>query len=402
MHTVWGIAFLALTTTRVFSQGIALDSLIRMALRGNPDLDVAREEYSAAATDTLATRLAVNPVLGLEAGYNLTAPARPKASVKISREFQAGVRRNGYQSAQAGLAAQGQKQMAQAAELTAAIRSDFFTWQIWGRKLSLQSEVEKRWNALSALAAAKVKEGRISQVDEAQARLNAAKARQKEMEIQSEIESLRHRIGYMTGADLLRDSLVVVPLDSLPPLAGLDSLEAWAAGENPGLRILDKECDAQKRQLEWEQSLGNPAVTLSLGLEREPDGDNLVGAGVELPLPFSQRNQAGLEKSRLSLRAAYSRRKAAGMRLEQEVAEIHGQLEILAQRYAAYRKEIRNLSRKQLELCEQGFLQGALGIFELSRVQEEYLARESEALDIQQAFYDQWNRLGKAVGGKSW
>ena len=151
-----------------------------------------------------------------------------------------------------------------------------------------------------------------------------------------------------------------------------------------------------------EKSLRNPPVTFSVGYDKETDGNNVVGGGLEFPIPIFNRNQAGLAKSRAELHLAESRRAASEARLKTEIAELHARLSRLAQRYQTYQKEIRALSGRQLDLSEKGFLQGKLGIFDLSRVQEEFVSQEQDALDILDAYYDQWNRLGKAVGGKSW
>ena len=56
----------------------------------------------------------------------------------------------------------------------------------------------------------------------------------------------------------------------------------------------------------------------------------------------------------------------------------------------------------QMELSEKGFRQGLLGVFDLSRVQEEYLAREGEALGLLEEYHREWIRLGRTAGGKTW
>lgn len=404
MRRTWGIGtLLALSCTiqGTFAQGLSLDSLIRIGLRNNPDLLVAREEVNVAGADTLAA-IARNPELGLEAGYNLTNPGSPNASARLSQEFQSGARKGRYQASKASLEAQGQSEQAREIDVSLEIRSAYFNGQILMRKKALQVEVGKRWESLARITTAKVKEGRLSQVEEAQAQLNLAKAHQKGLELQTEIESVEKRLTYLTGLNLAQDSLAPIALDSLPAPVSLDSLEAWALHENADLKTLDKEVEARTRQVKLEQALRTPPVTLSIGYDRETAGENLIGGGVSLPLPFFNRNQIGLAKSRASLSLAQSRKNAAEIRLASEISEMKGRLDQLAQRYQAYERDIRTLSRKQLDLSEQGFLQGLLGIFDLSRVQEEFLSREMEALDLLDAYYGLWNRLGKAVGGKTW
>ena len=396
------IALALIAASQAFSQGLALDSLVRMGIRSNPDLLVFMDENEGIASDTLAATVSKNPHLEMDAGYNLTRPDRPKGAAWISKEYQVGVRSGQYRVAKANLMASRQWRGAKELEVQFEIRSAYFTWQFLNRKASLQRDVQKRWDGLARIAAAKVKEGRLSQVEEAQARLNLAKARQKESEINTEMTSLEKKLAYLTGQASLPDSLAAIRIDTPFPVPSLDSVMGLALTESQSLKALDREVEVRKMQTGLESALGNPSVTLSMGYEREAEGDNLLGAGVELPLPLFNRNQAGKAKARSSLRLAERRRSMAELRLHSELSEIHGRLLVLAGRYRNYREEISALSLKQLDLSEKGFLQGQLGIFDLSRVQEEFLAREGEALDILDEYYRNWNRLGMAVGGKIW
>ena len=96
MPTHWGTAlFLALSGysgafSQGLSQGLTLDTLIRMGIRNNPDLLVSRQEGEVLASDTLAATALKNPFMSFEAGYNVTEPGKPKASVRLSKEFQPG------------------------------------------------------------------------------------------------------------------------------------------------------------------------------------------------------------------------------------------------------------------------------------------------------------------------
>jgi|GEM_PF-5725348 len=385
-----------------FAQGITLDSLIRSGLRNNAELNLFRARAEAAAIDTLNATIQPNPHFEAEAGYNLTDPASPKGGAKLSREFQPGVRAEQYHVSAARLAARRAWRKDRELEVRFAIRSAFHSWQIRNRKARLQQEAQARWENLARITAAKVKEGRLSQLDEAQARLDLAKAGQRALGIRAEMSSLENRLALLAGIDSLPqtpepDSIGVLP--SLPPL---ETLTEMALRASPELQALAGETLAEKENLKLERALRNPTVTFSVGYEREAEGYNLIGAGIELPLPLFNRNQAGIAKSKSDLRIAERERLAAESRLRNELAGIHGRLEKLGEQWRNHRGEIGALGRKQMELSEKGFLQGSLGIFELSKAQEDHLSREEDALDILEEYYSHWNRLGKAVGGEIW
>ncbi len=403
MRATWRIGmFLSLFGySGSFSQGLSLDSLIHLGIIHNPDLFVSLGEGEVVASDTLAASPLLYPNLGLEAGYNVNDPGKPKASLRLSQEFKPGLRTNQYQVFKASWVAKHQLQKSRELDIILEIRSAYFNWQILIRKQALQAEVEKKWESLARIVSAKVKEGRLSQADEAQVQLNRAKAHQKVMEYQAGMNSVAKQVAFLTGTEKSHDSLALFSIELLPTLLPLDTLQAWAS-QNTDLKTLELEVETQKHQVDLEKSIRQIPLTVSVGYDRESDGNNIVGAGLEFPLPFSNRNQAGIARSHAELRLGQSRQRAAEARLRTQINDLHAQLGGLAERYQAYQKEIRALRNKQMELAEQGFFAGQLGIFELSRLQEDALDQEFAALDILQSFYEHWNRLGKAVGGKSW
>jgi cobalt-zinc-cadmium efflux system outer membrane protein len=373
-----------------------------MALARNPDLLAGRQQVETLAQDTLAALARPNPILTVEALHNLTNPEGPKAAARISQEFRPGYRSRSSGLAQARMEAGRQGQRAREWELIASIRGDFLSWTILNRKAALQQEVAGRWDGLSRLAQAKLAEGRLSEVDEAQTRLNLAQAKQREAELRSEMAALGKHLGYLVGVSPLPDTLTAVLPDTLPVLPPRDSLETWAARANPEIRLSEAEVFRAETQIALEENLGRPSFSLTAGYDRETDGANLIGGGVELPLPLFNRNQAGIAKARGEMREAEWKRRAAKAKVESDIGIAITSLESLALRIRAYQKDIRLLRRKQLDLAEKGFREGLLGVFELSRVQEEYLGQESEALDLLDVYYRTWNRLAQSVGGKIW
>jgi outer membrane protein TolC len=397
---LFGLAVLRLLPSP--AHAIGLEDLIRAGLAGNREYLAAREETSALAYDTLASATAVNPVLEVEAFHNASHPESPAASVKVSREFQPGLRRKTRETARAEWATRQVWNRSAELDLAAEIRSAYLDALLLERKAGQQREVIARWEGLAKIAAGQVAQGRLSEVDHAQARLNALKAGQEEMDLRSRRAASLGRLQVLAALPAPPDSLEPLALDSLPALPGPDSLSAWAASANPDLAALDAVIAAQKRRLEMEQAGSGTPIHLSAGYERSEDGAHLVGGGIGIPLQFRGRNQVAILKARAGLRSAELRRAAASHRLAADVAASHARLGSLAARLAHHRGEIRDLARRQMELSEKGFRQGLLGVFDLSRVQEEYLAREGEALGLLEEYHQEWIRLGRTAGGRTW
>lgn len=396
------VAAVLLLPLHGLGQGLGLEELIRAGLAKNRELLLKRQEVHTASVETLSVSTTVNPHLGIEARHNLTEPNRPKAGVLLSKEFRPGIRGKMKSASKAEWEARETALKVDELDLVERIRTSFFEWQALNRKLALQETAIERWEGLARLAGSQMAQGKLSEVDRAEMQLNAVRARQRALALRSDREGLEERLRLLTGESRALAQLDSVAMDTLPAAPAPDALRKWAFEASPLLASLDKGIAAEKQRLQLEEGFSMPAVNLSLGYEREAEGYNMVGGGIEMPLAFFNRNQAGVLRAKSSLKEAELRKAAAAAALEAEIAESHRRLFRLAQQFEQYRSQARDLIRKQLRLAESGFRQGMLGVFDLSRVQAEFLAQEEEALDILEAYHREWNRLGKAVGGKLW
>lgn len=398
----WFGRFILLAAATGWGQGLDLEALIRAGLENNSDLKVRIQEVGTASQDTLDASSAVNPHLGVEARHNLAEPDRPSAGIRLSREFQPGIRGKMKRASKADWRARNEWLNVRKRALIQDIRTAYFDWQVLTRKAALQRSVHQRWEGLGKLAAGQVGQGKLSELDLGQARLNAAKARQKELLFLSEIAATETRLQALTGQASAPEPLAEARQDSLNALPPLDSLWAWASGESAELAAMRMESEAGELRLALEQGRAVPAFGLSIGYDREPEGDNMIGGGIEMPLALFNRNQAGISRARSSLKESELRINAAAAAIRSEVEELRARLANLAERHGHFQGQIRDLSHKQMSLAEKGFRQGMLGIFDLSRVQEEALEQELESLDILKEYFRTLNHLGRLVGGRVW
>ena len=110
------------------------------------------------------------------------------------------------------------------------------------------------------------------------------------------MDAIGKRLDFRIGKSGIGDSITQIKLDSFPSVPSVDSLKTWIKYSNPDLQALDLETTSLDRQLVLEKSLKRQSFSLTLGFDRESDGTNLIGGGVVLPLPFFNRNQAGIEQ----------------------------------------------------------------------------------------------------------
>ncbi len=145
---------------------------------------------------------------------------------------------------------------------------------------------------------------------------------------------------------------VVGRLDSLSPIPSIDLLTELTA-QNPSVARWSLEIERKKAVLELEKAKAASDVSLKGGLRRfnETD-DNAIVFGVSIPLPISDRNQAGKLAAAYNLAKAREEQRAAHIRIQMELAKAYRALSI------AYTEAV------ELDL---NVLKGAESVFEASK-----------------------------------
>ncbi len=141
-------------------------------------------------------------------------------------------------------------------------------------------------------------------------------------------------------------------LDSLSPIPSIEEL-ADLIEQNPDIARWSLEIDKDKAALELEKAKAVSDITLKGGLQRfnETD-DNAIMFGISIPLPISDKNQAGKLRANYELARAREEQRAAYTRVHMKLAKSYQALS------SAY--------TEATEL-EKNVLQGAEGVFEASK-----------------------------------
>ena len=142
-------------------------------------------------------------------------------------------------------------------------------------------------------------------------------------------------------------------LDSLSPIPSIDEL-ADLTEQNPDIARWSLEIDQKKAALELEKAGAISDVTLNAGLRRfNKTDDNAIVFGVSIPLPISDRNQAGKLAAAHNLARAREEQRAAHIRIQMELA-------------SAYRT-FSSAYTEAVEL-DNNVLWGAESVFEVSKI----------------------------------
>lgn len=289
---------------------VSLDEALRLAEAHNPRLSAARAQVDLASADAQAARVRPNPVVSLESqGYPLWQHPRPsfvdtqELTVKVEQTFDvAGVRRARGRAADLGVATARASADDERRRLRLDVRRAYFQVVLASADLATARGTLDDLDKVLAINRARFEQGELSGIE--LRRL--------------QVERLRFADD-LAAADLARKTAgaALVALLGLRPLdaafEATDGLEA-PAGAAPALPadLLASRPDVlasthaeagASADLATQAALGRPTPTVAAGWQRN-FGNHALVFGVSVPLPFFDRNAAGVARAEAARRLA--------------------------------------------------------------------------------------------------
>jgi cobalt-zinc-cadmium efflux system outer membrane protein len=156
------------------------------------------------------------------------------------------------------------------------------------------------------------------------------------------------------------------------------------AGQRPELRaLLEREAAAQNR-LKVERSAAYPDITVGLSTLREgpPElRERATVLSVTVPLPFFNRNQAGIGRALAERDRAQIEREAALRNGEALVRELWQRLQLLQTRVGRLSNSVLPRLDENLSLSSKAYQAGELGILQLLLVNRQVLDARRDYLE---------------------
>lgn len=173
---------------------------------------------------------------------------------------------------------------------------------------------------------------------------------------------------------------------ALPPPQPADPIARL--GSNPDLVRLDAAVSQQAANLNLQRATAIPDVTLQGGIRRFQDpGETAFVAGASIPLPFNDRNQAGIARAQAELLRA----EADADRGRRTLA---ASLIAAEQRTALAWRSVQSLRRDALPAAEQaarfaagGFAEGRFGFLEVLDAQRSLSDVRAQLIDAYREFH---------------
>lgn len=377
--------------------GLDLAGAVRRSLETHPELAVREAEQRVQAGVQTQAGLRPNPELSLEIEDVLGSGARrgfdaAQTTLSLRQVLERGARE---QRLAVAAATSGQLEAA-LAERRVQLAAD--TAQRFHQVLAEQALLELSREAVQLAgqgveaAARRVQAAQVPAAELARAQAQAARARLEQEDVEHRLEVARYRLAASWGAGAPDFGEALGALQTLPPAMEFAALQS-ALEASPGLqRFLAERAlrEAERQQLLQQR---RPAWTLSAGLRRFEDGDDLAAvAGLSLPLGLRDPVAGQLASAEARLDQLEAERAAA--RVEWQ-SQLYAWVQELAHaRHVAETLDHEVLPALQaaLEETEHAYRRGRYGYAEWLAAQRELLearrARIEAALDAHRSATD--------------
>lgn len=363
-----------------------LAQVAEMARQSSPLLAVGRAEIDAAQAGTITARAYPNPELGFEPGR--LSPRTPAAITGSNTVISIGqplenpwLREARIRSADSGVELARSRALAQAVNLSAAVRTKFLDvvrldeeLLAFGEDLQITEQIRDR-------ILLRVRTGEAPRFDLVRAegeveaaRKNQVTARQRRLQAMAELRSL-------VGPALPEDFQLQYDPDAQPrhTEAEYPALREAVTERNPEIAIARRQLEQSERQIELERNSIVPQLTLKASRERDPEV-NLTRIGASVSIPLVNRREGPIAEAR-------AQAQRARLVLEQRRFELRAALDAAWRGLAAAQARVQAIEEgvlarasTTLEIAEAAYRLGERGILEFLDAQRQFRLARNELI----------------------
>jgi len=261
---------------------------------------------------------------------------------------------------------------------------------VQARLLAKIAEDEARLGGeIAAIAAARLRAGDISGLEEAAAGVESLRARDAAARAMKNAETAAVRFAVRLGFGEPLPVLTLTPCpDAAAPPPPLPDLLASALASRPDLKAAEVAIEAAGARLGWERAR---VLKLTATLESKEKGDAGMFAGTsgKIEIPLFNRNESGKARSRAEMERAAENYVNVRQRIAQEVREARTALESARGSLVLFRDQVVPAASDLMEKAKKAFTAGEesyLFVLDAERSLLEAKRREAEAAaDVRRA-----------------
>lgn len=338
----------------------ALEDLLALAERINPELEVARREVDFAGTEMWEAGLYPNPSLSYaleETSVSGDRSGRGKhigsVSIPLVVSGRIGAATDLWRSVREVRALEWEELRLL---LRAQIKRAFAEVLYVERGLDLVRELRKVAQEFHDLTEVRFKAGDVAEMEVLKTTVDLSRLDLEYARSEKGVEAAYRALFQLVGnIDLPRKKLVG-NLDTIYPKVSFETLRGQALAVHPRLQRALKEKEVAEQEIRLAKVQRWPDLGLSLGFGRDTvEDENFVEGGIEIPLPLFNRNQARIAGAEIRLRQAELRITAARNEILGELAQVFKDYTFAQEAVRRYENEILPAAQKSLDQTNDGY-----------------------------------------------
>ncbi|OLE67430.1 MAG: hypothetical protein AUG09_02510 [Acidobacteria bacterium 13_1_20CM_2_68_7] len=384
--------------TRTLLEGeLSVEGATEIALLNNQRLQATFEELGLARADLLQSRLAKNPILGIdirspEHAFELSLIQNLISLLQIRRRH--AVAAAGFESAKLRVTND-------VLVFAARVRMAYYTLQAAEQFTEMRRTIVESARASAELAIRQRDVGNVSDLDleNEQAFLEQAKLQLANSEgaVLFASESLNRLMG-LWGPDT--GWKIAPALPELPPEdPRLQGLESLAVAQRMDLRAAWADLQAAARAVPLARSSANVDISVGVHREREPEGITTTGPVLDYSVPVFDRGRPAKSRAEALLRRSQDRYAALAVEIRSEIRETWNRMALARSRVVYYRDVVLPRRARINELSQRNYNFMLLGPYQLIMAKQNEINAQSEYLESLKDYWMGHADLQRALGG---
>ena len=386
------------TRTRALLEGeLSVEGATEVALLNNRRLQATFEELGLARADLLQSRLARNPILGIdirspEHAFELSLIQNLISLLQIRRRH--AVAAASFESAKLRVTNE-------VLVLAAKVGTAYYALQAAEQVTEMRRTVVESARASAELAIRQRDAGNLPDIDleNEQAFLEQAKLQLANSEgaVLSARESLNRLMGLWGPDTGWKIAPALQDLPSVDP--GLQGLESLAVAQRMDLRGAWAELQAAAGAVPLARSSANADISVGVHREREPEGVTTTGPVLDYSIPIFDRGRPAKSRAEALLRQSQDRYAALAVEIRSEIREAWNRMALARSRVAYYRDVVvpRRIRISRLSQRQYNFM--LLGPYQLIMAKQNEINAQGEYVESLKDYWMAHADLQRALGG---
>lgn len=365
--------------------GIDEHEVVLLTLLRHPDVTVAEAQRLATEADLQGARLYPNPWLQMEAEE--VEPGAQLGGAELNfllrqQVLTGGRYSKGIRTARRRVEAAEWSFYEAAATLAAEARSSFLRVLASRELVALSREQERLAEALASVVTKRVTAGSTSLAEQLRAEVFVADTSTRRARAEATLEVTNIALRALLVETSREPSWVGVLPDSRPPPTP-SRVQDLLTDTSPTLARLQSTYQASRASLSTERARRHPNLAVGLGVRRNRASDDTSYlATLGLPIPLSDRNQGGIQRSHAESLEARAALDSARLRLGARSQGLLATLSQLHHQCESFRTVILPKAREALELSQTGFRSGKFPYINVLDAQRELSASLRRELEL--------------------